>query len=64
MQSERNIYKDRVLYLNLFFFLNFPAAAVNMGLKSDDDKRPSKLAIMDDDVSDKPSKCFHTFFIT
>ncbi|KAF9809258.1 hypothetical protein SFRURICE_015721 [Spodoptera frugiperda] len=25
-----------------------------MGLKSDDDKRPSKLAIMDDDVSDKP----------
>lgn len=27
-----------------------------MGLKPDDDKRPSKLAIMDDDISDKPSK--------
>lgn len=30
-----------------------------MGLKPDDDKRPSKLAIMDEDVSDTPREYFY-----
>lgn len=32
-----------------------------MGLKPEDDKTPSKLAIMDDDVSDAPRKFFFLF---
>lgn len=29
-----------------------------MGLRSEDDMTPSKLAIMDEDTSDKPSKLY------
>lgn len=35
-----------------------------MGLNLEDDKRPSKLAIMDEDSSDKPSEFFFFSFST
>lgn len=43
--------------LDFFLFNLVTFVAVKMGLKPSEDKRPSKLAIMDDDdVSDKPSE--------
>lgn len=34
-----------------------------MGLKSEDDKRPSKLAIMEDEASDVPREFFYLLHV-
>lgn len=41
---------------DILIFLIFRTVAVKMGLKPEEDKRPSKMAIMDEEDSDIPSE--------
>lgn len=41
---------------DILIFLIFRTVAAKMGLKPEEDKRPSKMAIMDEENSDVPSE--------